>query len=177
MRTLQLLSLSVKGLLLGIVWWSLTDGSVVSWSMGIPVILIALGWMFQQQRPSPLPSLWLLGYPLTGLAGFLPYFLRESLRGGIDVARLALSPVMRIDPRFSTYSLHLPEGPARRTFINTVSLLPGTLSADLSDGQLIVHRLRPGPANDTDLQECERRVARLFGMTACMTQAKDGPVP
>ncbi|WP_048306910.1 Na+/H+ antiporter subunit E [Halomonas sp. PR-M31] len=152
-------SIVSTALLSGFIWWILSDGVWASWIIGLPTILLIVGWNLNQGTPSQsLPRFF-------GLLEFLPYFLWESLRGGIDVARLALAPNMPIDPCFTVYDLRLPKGPAQRVFINTVSLLPGTLSADLLREKLIVHRLRGAPDDDQDLRECEQRVARLYGLT------------
>ena len=57
---------------------------------------------------------------------FAGYFLRESLRGGWDVARRALSPALPMSPALVRFLLRLPPGSARWLFCNTISLLPGT---------------------------------------------------
>ncbi|SHF20084.1 multicomponent Na+:H+ antiporter subunit E [Modicisalibacter ilicicola DSM 19980] len=141
------------------IWWVISDGDTTSWIIGVPTVAATLWWSLRQPSASqPLPR-------LIGLIRFIPYFLWESLRGGIDVARIAFSARIAMRPHFCTYILNLPEGPARRVFINAVSLLPGTLSADIRDERLLVHRLRSGPEDNHDLQACERRVADLFGFS------------
>lgn len=62
--------------------------------------------------------------------GFFPL---ESVRSGIDVARRALHPRLPIDPDFVRFGFRLPKGPARIFQVNTISLLPGTLSVELQD--------------------------------------------
>ena len=158
MRRFRLWPAIVQALAFGGLWWVLTGGETASWLIGAPAVALVLGWNLRQDDTlQPLPS-------LSGFIGFIGYFLRESLRGGIDVALLALSPTLTVRPHFDSYRLRLPDGAARRVFINTVSLLPGTLSADLHGRSLIVHRLREVPHGNTDLHDCEQRVARLFGM-------------
>nr|WP_298412913.1 Na+/H+ antiporter subunit E [uncultured Halomonas sp.] len=159
-------SIASTTLLSGLIWWILSDGALESWIIGVPAILLIVGWSLSQQNSfQSLPRFF-------GLLEFVPYFLWESLRGGIDVARLALAPSTSINPCFISFDLQLPKGPAQRVFINTVSLLPGTLSADLLGEQLIVHRLRGASDGDQDLRECERRVARMYGLT--LTDADPG---
>lgn len=79
------------------------------------------------------------------LVAFAGFFLVESFRGGVDVAWRALRPAMPIRPAFSRYRLALPPGQPRTLMVAVVSLLPGTLSADLDDDErvLIVHGLMP----------------------------------
>lgn len=144
--------------LLGGLWWVLSDGVLAAWSIGLPVVAGTTWWCLRQRRSTarlPRPS---------GLATFLVYFLTQSLRGGLDVARLAVSPAASLRPGFTTYAIRLPPGPARRLFVNTVSLLPGTLSADIDADRLLVHRIGTGPAENADLRDCETRIAALFGL-------------
>lgn len=139
------------------VWWILADGAPGSWIVGLPVATLAAAWSVRrrfgiQGRPRP----W-------RFVTFLPYFLVASVRGGLDVARLALGPRRRVQPKFVRLGLALPPGPARRTFINTLSLLPGTLSVRIDGDELLVHELLARGALDADLRAAERQVAPLFG--------------
>jgi multicomponent Na+:H+ antiporter subunit E len=52
---------------------------------------------------------------------------------------------------------------ARVFFVDGISLLPGTLSADLRDGVLLVHALDTKDAVSASLRRLEERVADLFG--------------
>ena len=107
-----------------------------------------------------------LAYPWRPLrlAGFVLYFLAQSLRGGLDVAWRALHPALPIEPRLCEYPLRLEPGLPRTAFVSIVSLLPGTLSVvvDGTHDRLTVHTLIPAAAGG--LSELERRVARLFSV-------------
>lgn len=99
-----------------------------------------------------------------GLAGFVAFFVRESIRGGLDVARRALDPRMPIDPGFVDYRMRVPEGGVRVLFVCCVSLLPGTLSARLQGDHLRIHVLfRPAPAEST-IRKLETHIADAFGV-------------
>lgn len=104
-------------------------------------------------RPARLPS-------------FLGFFLRESIRGGIDVAGRALHWRLPIAPRLIDHRLGLPAGQPRTLMISLVSLLPGTLSVDLlpATNVLRVHVLAPG--GEDQLDELEARIAHLFCLHA-----------
>ncbi len=102
-----------------------------------------------------------------GAVRFIPWFLVQSVRGGVDVARRALSPSLPLAPGFVTYPVRLGAGPARTFFVNCISLLPGTFSAELrEEGAAIrVHVLAEADAVPARLREVEGQVARLFGET------------
>jgi multicomponent Na+:H+ antiporter subunit E len=101
---------------------------------------------------------------LPGLVAFIPFFLSQSLRGGADVARRALSPSLPLDTGFLRYRTRLPQGPARILFVNCISLLPGTFSAELRDGAIRVHLLTRDDEAPRRLARLEGKVAGLFGI-------------
>lgn len=138
-------------------WALLSGGQAGSWLVGLPAV-VAAAWAGR-----------VLGLPgdrrlsLRGLAAFLPFFLWESVRGGVDVARRVLRPDMALAPGFVAYRVGLAGEGARRLFANTVSLLPGTLAADLDGVDLRVHALDVGSDVAAELRRVESAVARVFG--------------
>ncbi|TVQ49170.1 MAG: cation transporter [Gammaproteobacteria bacterium] len=106
------------------------------------------------------------GFTVRWLAvpAFAAFFVYESIRGAVDVAWRAGHPRLPIDPHLLRHVIRLPAGPPRTLLVSTVSLLPGTLSADLlaEDNVLIVHAITSEP--QAGLQRLERRIASLFGL-------------
>lgn len=141
-----------------LLWWVLTGGDRHSWLIG--GLTVGLALLVSITSPAP-PTR--LRFSLVGLLRFIPYFLLQSLSGGIDVARRAFSPRLPLDPALIHYPLQLPPGGARIFLLNTVSLLPGTLSADLIDDTLTVHLL--DQQRDPQLQQLEQHVAGLFAIS------------
>lgn len=137
-------------------WWVLSDGSVASWLIGLPALASA-AWASRR-----LDGLSAARVSLLGLARFVPFFLWQSLRGGVDVALRTLAPRMRIRPGFSHYRTGLNTPSARTLFVNCVSLLPGTLAADLQGEWLEIHALSIESDPHAELARLERVVARVF---------------
>jgi multicomponent Na+:H+ antiporter subunit E len=140
-----------------LLWFVLTAGEPSSWLIGAPVVIAcaaAVAVLVPRARVRISP--W-------AVARFLPFFVWRSLAGGLDVAHRALGRTLAIAPDLVTYRLRLPgDGPARVVFVNVLSLLPGTLAADL-DGQTVrVHTLGP-LRHANSLQRLEAHVAGLFG--------------
>ncbi len=79
---------------------------------------------------------------LTGIGWLALRFPYQSVVAGVDVARRALAPQMRLKPGFVSVPLRLPTGIARDGFTALSSLMPGTLPVDTDDdGTLLVHCL------------------------------------
>ncbi|MCB1772424.1 MAG: Na+/H+ antiporter subunit E [Gammaproteobacteria bacterium] len=146
-------------LMLAALWALLSGGSASSWLIGAPAAVAgawagrALG-LFDRAAPS-----------IGGALHYLPFFLAESVRGGVDVTRRVLAPVPRVHPGLHDYRVSLRSPQARLLFVNSVSLLPGTLAADLRDDTLVVHALDASMAVDEELRRLERSVGRVFGET------------
>lgn len=103
-------------------------------------------------------------WSLSGAVRFLPYFAWQSIRGGVDVALRAVRPALPIDPLMVRHALSLDDGSARVFITNVVTLLPGTLSAELEEHELVVHVLNADSWRPATLTDLENRVAMLFDL-------------
>jgi multicomponent Na+:H+ antiporter subunit E len=145
-------------LVLSVMWGGLTGWRVDALIFGLPAIL--LGAMV----PLLLPPT--SGFRLSsrGAVAFALWFALQSIKGAVDVAFRALSPNMGLRPCFRTYPLNLPQGAPRITFINIITLLPGTLSAEINDDMVTVHMLDARIELEPELAELESRIRALFAL-------------
>ncbi len=137
-------------------WWLLTDNTPGAWLIGVPVV-IAAAWSAQRMDSGDRDTI-----SYMGVLRFVPLFVWESLRGGIDVAWRTLAPRMRIQPGYTRFRTLLRQTDARVLFANCICLLPGTLAADLHDDRLQVHLLDRGIDPGDDLRRLETAVARIY---------------
>jgi multicomponent Na+:H+ antiporter subunit E len=145
-----------RGLLFSLIWWILADGSVGSWLVGVPAVLLALICSV-----ALLPT---VHFRWIAFFRFVPFFLVRSLMGGVDVAWRAFRPGMPIAPDLIEYPLRLPPGLARVFMADTVSLLPGTISTEIRQNCLKVHVLDGSKDVLPELEAVEQGVARMFGI-------------
>jgi multicomponent Na+:H+ antiporter subunit E len=142
--------------ILAFTWWVLTQGAYDSWQVGLPAILTAI--FIEYRLSPPKGNLWSLGGSLV----YAFYFLKLSITGGIDVAWRTYHPRLPLNPAIIEYPLRLTSLSARNLFVCTVSLLPGTLSAELEDNILFVHVLDVGRPFKQELKIIEDRVGAVF---------------
>lgn len=155
------------GSLLVLLWFMLTGGAVLSWIVGVPTIGAAL---VLARRVGRVTSTWRLD-PAGALA-FVTYFVRESARGGIDVAGRVSARRLRVAPGLVRYRWRLPaEGPARGLFALSVGLLPGTLVAATREHEVLIHALDTERPVTEELAELEQRVAGLFALRLSAPEA------
>lgn len=157
-RAGRITGFAAKAAVLSGLWWLLVQGRTDAWLIGLPAVALAA-----------LASVRLGGHAMrryspTGLLVFAAMFLRESLRGGIDVARRTLEPGLRIQPGFRQYRLHINDPAARVLLINCIGLLPGTLAAALDGDHAELHLLDTRDNPDAQLLQLERAIARLFNL-------------
>jgi multicomponent Na+:H+ antiporter subunit E len=138
--------------------WIVLDGVQ---SLAVGLLASAVG-AFVGARFAPVEP---YGWRPLHLLAFCAFFVAESFRGALDVAWRALHPALPIEPHLERYPISLPAGKPRTLLVSMVSLLPGTLSADLSarDNVLVVHASVAEPR--AAVAALERRIARLFGLT------------
>lgn len=141
---------------LGGLWLVLTGADSGSLVVGIPAVLLAALVSASDSSGQGTPL------RLVRLLRFLPVFLLRSVVAAFDVARRTLVPGLPISPGMLDYDLSLPPGVARVVFMNTVSLLPGTLSATLEGDRLTVHVLDDGMNHPATLAALERTMAGIF---------------
>jgi multicomponent Na+:H+ antiporter subunit E len=146
------------GAALALGWAGLTGGAPGSWAIGLPAVLAgaALAWW-----AGPAPA-WRLS-PL-GALRFGGWFAVQSVLGAWDVARRAFNPRLPVAPGYRRHPLTLPAGAPRLVMANAITLLPGTLTAELHDDHLIVHMLDTGQDLAADLAALEARVRDLFAL-------------
>jgi len=150
------MSIVTRTLVFFLIWWALTNGAIASLWIGVPAIIVAV-----------IVSIRLL--PATNFCWyqflfFIPFFLKHSLQGGIDVAWRAFHPRMPISPDFIEYKMQLPQGLPQMFLAITVNLLPGTLSVTIEDNVLKTHVLDNQSAYLSEITAVEHWVMRIFAI-------------
>lgn len=141
-----------------VVWWIVAEGDPDGWLFGVPFVALAT---FASMSLTPSRT-WRLR-PL-GTLRYAWFFVQQSLLGGIDVALRAIRPSMPLDPSFVRYRMRLRPEYARVLFADTVSLLPGTLSAGFEADWLTMHVIDCRLPVEQSLRDVEERVADLFDL-------------
>jgi multicomponent Na+:H+ antiporter subunit E len=141
------------------VWLILVEGEVESWPIGLPVVILLVIFCTDEGEHTRWPV------SLRGAALFVPYFCWQSLASGFDVAARALRPDMRLRPGLQRYRFILPEGSARRLFVHSITLMPGTLSVRVDDESVLIHMLDTTLPVTESLQRLEERVGAIYGIS------------
>lgn len=156
--------------LLTLLWFVLTGGAASSWIVGAPTIAAALLLRRRLRHATTQP--WHIDP--AAMLRLAIYFVRESVRGGIDVAGRVAARRPRVSPGFVRYRWRLPSrSPARTMFVLCVSLLPGTLVAAVGEHEVLIHALDATSPVADELAALEQRVADAFALHLSGPEAAD----
>lgn len=149
----------LRVLLFACLWWILAEGRLDGWLLG-GVAVITATWTSVALWPQPAH-----GLRLAALPGFLAFFLVNSVRGGWQVALMALRGHKALQPTVLELPLNLPVGAPQILLTNVLGLMPGTLGVELADDRLRLHVLHQDLPVVAEVRALERRIAALFGET------------
>lgn len=147
----------LRSLLFALLWWVLVEGRLASWGLGVLAILAAVWTSLRLLPPGP------RRISLAGLLGYLAFFTRNSLHGGLQVSLLALRGRRALQPAILEWTLALPPGAPRVLMLNTLGLMPGTVGVELRDERLRVHVIDERLAIHAEVEALESHIARMFG--------------
>jgi len=140
-------------------WLVITKANYNALIIGIPCIILAL-MSYRHLHIEKTDTLNFKALPF-----FSIWFLIQATRGGIHIAVRTLHPKVDIQPGFINYPMNISNKKIQVFFANCASLLPGTLSVEIKDNELVLHSLN---LNDTVLLETrnvEIQVQQLFNST------------
>jgi multicomponent Na+:H+ antiporter subunit E len=94
---------------------------------------------------------------------YWPWLLWAIIKANIDVALRILSPRLPISPTMVEVQTSQKSALGQVIYANSITLTPGTVSVDLTDGMIIVHALSRESAEALMDGEMDRRVTVMEG--------------
>lgn len=149
-----------RSILFALLWWVLAEGRHDGWPLGAAAVFFATWASLRLLPPDDHPI------RIAGLIHFLSFFLWHSVRGGWQVAGMALRGRTALQPGLIEFSVNLPPGGPRVLLANTLSLMPGTLAVELSGTSLQLHVLDERLPIIAETQALQAVIARMFGATS-----------
>ncbi|EHJ94294.1 hypothetical protein KUC_1252 [Vreelandella boliviensis LC1] len=149
----------LRTLLYSGLWWVLTEGKGSLW------IGVALALVIALCAPVSVAT-WPRQLRWWKLPLFIGFMLKSSLKGALEVAKLAISQRYHANTLTHTYCFRLLKQPPQQLLMaNLVNLTPGTLTLRIRGDALYIHILHHHPHVEYQLKLLESRIAGLYGLT------------
>ena len=94
---------------------------------------------------------------------YLIWLSGRIMRSGLHMTALILHPDLPIAPRLIHYRTNLQQRAAVVLLGNSITLTPGTITAEVNDGELVVHTSDGDAGQDLTSQRFEHQLTRVFG--------------
>jgi len=100
------------------------------------------------------------------MLAYLPWLLWRILQSGIHLSYLILHPRLPIDPKLIHYHTALKEEAGIVLLGNSITLTPGTITAEVNSNELVVHAMDDDSADDLTSLRMEQKIAGAFEVKA-----------
>ena len=142
--------------LFALLWLILCRGDFTSWPFAVPTVILAtwLSLRLSGHRP--------LGIRPLVLLHFLPFFIVKSIASAFDVMVRVLHPRLPITPGLIEYPLTISDDGGRVFLANSITLLPGTISARLTSDHLVIHTLDTNLPVLAMIKDLENRIMAFY---------------
>jgi multicomponent Na+:H+ antiporter subunit E len=96
---------------------------------------------------------------------YWPWLGKEIVKSAWDVSRIIVNPRLPISPRLVRAKTSQKTAVGVVTYANSITLTPGTISVDVSRGEILVHALTRESAEGLLEGSMDRRVTRFEGLS------------
>ena len=100
---------------------------------------------------------------LRGAATYLPWLVWEILKSNVRVARIILSPRLRVDPSIVHFRASQRTDLGRFIYANSITLTPGTVTTGIVGDDFEVHAIVQAEIDGSEENDMNQRVAALEG--------------
>lgn len=138
-------------------FWLLLSGHYTGLLLSLGALAVALVvwflWRMDKADATPIHV-----RPRLGLLSYTIWLIWAVVRSNIDVVQRIWSPTLPVRPTWKRLKVGL-ETPLQKTlYANSITLTPGTLTAEVEDDHFLVHGLSEESFADLANGEMERRV-------------------
>jgi multicomponent Na+:H+ antiporter subunit E len=140
------------------VFWVLLSASFEWVHLVLGVICsLAVAWLNSGHSPFvPKLRVWLR------FLFYLPWLFYKILQSSFHLTKLILHPALPIDPKLFSVKSKLNHHAAIVLFGNSITLTPGTITAEVDRNNLIIHALDKALSEDIESKEMESKIAYIF---------------
>lgn len=138
--------------------WLFVVGQVTAYALLLGLFSsLAVAWVdLHRSPPPPRP------FPWVRLFLYVPWLIVQVASSGLHMTKLILHPKLPIDPQMISYRPRLRDPAGLVLLGNSITLTPGTITAEIEPDQLLVHAIDSRSAEGILNGTMEGRVAQVF---------------
>jgi len=139
-------------------FWVLLSASFewIHLSLGL-ICSFAVAWLNSGHSPFiPKFRLW------SRVLFYLPWLFYKIIQSSLHLTKLILHPALPIDPKLISVESKLNHHAAVVLFGNSITLTPGTITAEIDRNKLIVHAIDKVSGEDFESNQMESKIAYIF---------------
>ena len=93
---------------------------------------------------------------------YFPWLFYKIVKSSLHLSKLILHPALPIDPQLISVESELNHHAAVVLLGNSITLTPGTITAEVDRNNLIIHALDKALSEDIKSKEMESKIAYIF---------------
>jgi multicomponent Na+:H+ antiporter subunit E len=93
---------------------------------------------------------------------YFPWLFYKIVKSSLHLSKLILHPALPIDPQLISVESELNHHAAVVLLGNSITLTPGTITAEVDRNKLIVHALDKALSEDVTSKKIELKIAKIF---------------
>jgi len=93
---------------------------------------------------------------------YLPWLFYKIVQSSLHLTKLILDPALPIEPQLISVESKLNHHAAIVLFGNSITLTPGTITAEVDHNKLIVHAIDNVSREDLESKQMESKIAEIF---------------
>ena len=138
--------------------WLILSGRYNPYHMGLGLVVsFGVAWLNSGHAVSPFRNL-----PLLKILWYFPWLFGRIVQSSLHLTALILHPALPIDPKLIHYRTKLQGQTAIVLLGNSITLTPGTITAEVNAQELIVHAIDDASGHDLTSQRLEQKIAKVF---------------
>jgi len=142
--------------------WLFVVGQVTAHALLLGLFCsLVIAWIDLHRSPPPARP-----FPWLGLLLYVPWLIGQVVKSGLHMTQLILHPHLPIEPRMIPYTPRLQDPAGLVLLGNSVTLTPGTITAEITPDQLLIHAIDSRSAEGIVDGTFEDRIARVFERVA-----------
>lgn len=96
--------------------------------------------------------------------GYLPWLIKETIVANFQIAKIVLSPSLKIDPVMVEFTSTVKTDLGLTILANSITITPGTVTVDIQDGRVfLIHALSKEHEEAVLSLEIEKKVLKIIG--------------